>query len=265
MQTFKFSAPQQAVLDAIAQGATKTAAAQLAGIHRDTIHHWEQTVAHFRDALLAAQATYREELATRLRRLSAKAIDWLEAPLDDPTTPPAVLFRAIQFVLTRPSFPQKECALSENLNPPAIQKMQQSMAIIEGDHQAARQHDVIHKMTVGNVGSTENARSVGSVGSVGSAGTPATALLDAHHFPPSRHVPFNGPTTGSHTLSETPQTPIQSETSDPSQPTAPPRRPTRLRQPARNHACPCGSGKKYKRCCGASAPPLLAVTSSHPA
>ena len=27
-----------------------------------------------------------------------------------------------------------------------------------------------------------------------------------------------------------------------------------LRQPARNSACPCGSGKKYKRCCGSDAP-----------
>jgi len=26
------------------------------------------------------------------------------------------------------------------------------------------------------------------------------------------------------------------------------------RRPGRNHQCPCGSGKKYKRCCGAAAP-----------
>jgi hypothetical protein len=26
---------------------------------------------------------------------------------------------------------------------------------------------------------------------------------------------------------------------------------------ARNAACPCGSGKKYKRCCGVDAPPVL--------
>jgi transposase-like protein len=28
-------------------------------------------------------------------------------------------------------------------------------------------------------------------------------------------------------------------------------------QPSRNGLCPCGSGKKYKRCCGQSAPPVL--------
>lgn len=28
-------------------------------------------------------------------------------------------------------------------------------------------------------------------------------------------------------------------------------------QPSRNSLCPCGSGQKYKRCCGRSAPPVL--------
>ena len=33
--------------------------------------------------------------------------------------------------------------------------------------------------------------------------------------------------------------------------------PTESTQIARNATCPCGSGEKYKRCCGKFAPPLL--------
>ena len=36
-----------------------------------------------------------------------------------------------------------------------------------------------------------------------------------------------------------------------------PAAPAKQPQTARNAACPCGSGDKYKRCCGTSAPPLL--------
>ncbi|MCW5963510.1 MAG: SEC-C domain-containing protein [Bryobacterales bacterium] len=215
MQTTTFSAPQQCVLDAIAQGATKAAAAQAASVHRDTIHNWEHTVPGFRDALLAAQASYREELATQLRRVSAKAIRRLEALLDDPATPPAVLFRAIQFVLTRPRFPQKEWALPENINDPAVQEMQHRMAFIEADYNAVRQQDAILKHSVGNVGSSP-------------------------HQDPGHHPSTHRSDTHTANPSET------SETSD--------------AQPARNSLCTCGSGKKYKRCCGTGAPPILGLT-----
>ena len=37
---------------------------------------------------------------------------------------------------------------------------------------------------------------------------------------------------------------------------------TPSRTPSRNEACPCGSGKKYKRCCGVSAMPKLSTPKS---
>lgn len=36
-----------------------------------------------------------------------------------------------------------------------------------------------------------------------------------------------------------------------------PRKPHRTRKVGRNDPCPCGSGKKWKKCCGASAPPTM--------
>ena len=37
----------------------------------------------------------------------------------------------------------------------------------------------------------------------------------------------------------------------------PSREPIRSKKVGRNQPCPCGSGKKYKRCCGSSGPPTL--------
>ena len=37
----------------------------------------------------------------------------------------------------------------------------------------------------------------------------------------------------------------------------PRRQPNRAAKIGRNAPCPCGSGKKYKRCCGSAVPPLL--------
>ncbi|MBX3428208.1 MAG: SEC-C domain-containing protein [Hyphomonadaceae bacterium] len=36
-----------------------------------------------------------------------------------------------------------------------------------------------------------------------------------------------------------------------------PRQPIRSQKVGRNEPCPCGSGKKWKKCCGAGTPPIL--------
>jgi transposase-like protein len=65
----------------------------------------------------------------------------------------------------------------------------------------------------------------------------ALAVLDRPLFP-TQIVPAS-------TLSDTPQPRVAP---------APPPHPVEI---ARNAPCPCGSGNKYKRCCGANAPPVL--------
>ena len=37
----------------------------------------------------------------------------------------------------------------------------------------------------------------------------------------------------------------------------PPREPVRSTKVGRNEPCPCGSAKKYKKCCGSATPPVL--------
>jgi uncharacterized protein len=36
-----------------------------------------------------------------------------------------------------------------------------------------------------------------------------------------------------------------------------PRMPLRAKKVGRNDPCPCGSGKKWKKCCGAAPPPIV--------
>ena len=160
---------QQAVLHAITDGASKSDAARVANVHRSTINNWERSSAEFHDAVLAAQSDYRETLANQIRRIAAKSLTALEALLDDPKTPAAVRLRAIQFALTRPRFPQKEWALPESLHDPAMQKVEECMAIIEADYIASRQYDAVRKNNVENVESLRN------------------------HFPVIRHLPMDNP------------------------------------------------------------------------
>jgi uncharacterized protein YecA (UPF0149 family) len=225
MHTTTFTAPQQAALAAIADGANKTEAARVAGVHRDTIYHWERTVPGFRDAILLEQEQRRQAVAAQLRRVAAKALDQLERLLDNPDTPPSVLFRAIQFALTRPRFPDKEWALPENVNEAPIQQMQESMAVIEADYKAMCHHDAVRNHV------------------------PDDQPIHEQHFPPSRHV----------SMGENPR--MASDVSDLSDVSGAPDPRT-----PRNATSPCGSGKKYKRCCGQTAPPLLSrARSTHAA
>ena len=225
-ELFAWSPAQQAVLGAITDGASKSDAARVANIHRSTINNWERSSTEFRDAVLAAQSDYREVLANQIRRIAAKSLTALEALLDDPKIPAAVRLRAIQFALTRPRFPQKEWALPESLHDPAMQKVEESMAIIEADYIASRQYDAIRKNDVENVESLRN------------------------HFPVSRHLPMDPPETSEPSNTTKTRNHVESVESVENAASAPSQTP-------RSARCPCGSGLKYKRCCGTHAPPVL--------
>ena len=87
------SSVQAQVIAALAQGRTITAAAQDAGIHRTTIHHWFRHEPVFKTAFQKAQREYSETLHDGMRELAARAVDTLRSLLDDPNTPPAIRLR----------------------------------------------------------------------------------------------------------------------------------------------------------------------------
>src|SRR5260370_18034831 len=96
---------QAQVIEALAQGQTVSAAAEKAGVHRTTIHHWIRSEPQFQAAVRIAQAEYSAELNDGIRELAARALLTLHDLLQDPTTPPAVRLKTALAILQRPHAP----------------------------------------------------------------------------------------------------------------------------------------------------------------
>ena len=96
---------QETVLSMISAGSTTVAAAEAAGVHRNTILNWRRSSAHFRAALCRA----REEKVLFWRdqneQLAALAIETLRGILSDPSAPASVRLKAALHVLDRSCAP----------------------------------------------------------------------------------------------------------------------------------------------------------------
>ncbi len=172
---------QAQVIEALAQGQTVSAAAEKAGVHRTTIHHWIRNEPQFKAAVRTAQSEYAAELNDGLRELAVRAVLALHDLLQDITTPPAVRLKTALAILQRPHAPNP----GWNLPCP-----------VESE--------------------------------------PAETNSGA--------------------------TPIAAAT----EPAAPPTQPPAPAPIARCAPCPCGSGRKYKRCCGAEAVGLPVTPDANP-
>jgi len=175
-----FTTAQITVITALATGATVTAAAQLASVSRPTVYKWLEQPS-FQQAVDFARQEHALTIRDRLLALSTKALDKLEAVLDDPRSSPSVLTKVALAILNR-----KEWHLPTGAP--------ESEPTIEDLAKTAAQTD-----------------------------PELTKLYTNSNFQPV-HAP------------------LQNE------PNA---------QIPRGAPCPCGSGLKYKRCCGQNAPPLL--------
>lgn len=96
---------QLQVLDALLSGATLTAAAAKAGVHRNTVANWRASSLSFRNALATAEyerALLHREKAELLVNL---AYQQLASLLADPKTPASIRFKAIQYIIDTASTP----------------------------------------------------------------------------------------------------------------------------------------------------------------
>jgi hypothetical protein len=89
------SPAQAQVIKSLARGAVVTAAAEDAGVHRTTIHHWIRTEPAFKIAVETAQSEYAAELNDGIRELAARALLTLHDLLQDISTPPACSARML--------------------------------------------------------------------------------------------------------------------------------------------------------------------------
>jgi hypothetical protein len=199
---YGLSTQQLAVICALSSGATPTAAADQAGVHRNTILNWRRNCLPFQYGLANAQYDRALYFRERMEAEFDLAIQCLHQILADPKAPAFVRLKAALAVIqgaTTPPAPKKEVHLD-------IEK------IVSTSH-------------------------------------PEPVTLDQLKPAPTVHkdaqpavTPNERPSTNSSPVHNPAQSPR----------TVPPKI-------GRNEPCPCGSGKKYKRCCLDNASPLAAA------
>src|SRR5690349_9412817 len=108
--------PQQlAVISALSTGATVTAAAEEAGVHRTTINNWRRDSVPFKVALNDAQYDRALYFRERCEALFDLAVTAIQEILADPKTPPSVRLRAAQAITqmaVAPPAPKKPIELA---------------------------------------------------------------------------------------------------------------------------------------------------------
>ena len=141
---------QAQVIAALAQGRTVTAAAQEAGLHRNTIYNWLDDPA-FKTVADEAQREYVANLSDGMRDLAALALETLRTLLEDPKTPPAVRLKTALAILQRPHFPQQGWHLPERIEDPRARQVVDTLAEMKADYDAMRMTDAMNANAVGQV------------------------------------------------------------------------------------------------------------------
>ncbi len=221
------SALQARVAAALAQGCSVSAAASAAGVHRTTVHHWQRTSPRFRAAVEQARREFTESLADDMLDLAHSAVRTLQDLLDNPGTPAAIRLKAALSILERPQYPKRGWNLPARIETPAQQEVVDAMAELEADYQIVRMTEEIRKHERGDFGES-------------GATQPRPS---AHDFAAGDYATV-------------PRTPARGGAED-DEPGGSRHGPRAAAAIPRNALCPCGSGHKYKRCCGKDAPPVF--------
>ena len=101
----ELSPKQLQVIDAIAGGATVSAAAQQAGVHRNTVANWRRHHPLFAEALAVAQYDKSQLYRERAEDLVDLAFQTLASLLADPQTPASVRLKAALHIIDTASTP----------------------------------------------------------------------------------------------------------------------------------------------------------------
>src|SRR5579864_1625728 len=105
MSNFGLTAQQLAVICALSNGATMTAAAEEAGVHRNTIYNWLHNLLPFQQALNDAQYTRSLLFREKMEDLADRAINAINEILTNPKTPPGVRLKAALAILQTAATP----------------------------------------------------------------------------------------------------------------------------------------------------------------
>lgn len=222
-----FTPVQAQVIAALAAGSSISAAAIQAGIHRSTIHNWINSAPDFTAAVESARTEFKETLSDQIRDLSALALQAVQNIIIDPAVNPSVRLRAALAVLNRPRFPEHGWTLPETLESPEQQQRLHRRAELEAAYTDLRRQDA-----------------------VGRAVTKEVQEIAQSHCEMKTNVRRDS------TLFDTLSSPVEPSCAPARKPPQPYIAPPKT---GRNEPCPCGSGQKYKRCCGNPAAPQTAA------
>jgi transposase-like protein len=224
MSDYGLSPQQLAVICALSTGATMTAAAEQAGVHRNTINNWRRNLLYFQHALADAQYDRACHFREKTEDLLDLAIETIRNILNDPKAPPSVRLKAALAIVataTTPPPPKKQIELD-------IEKI------------AVESTPPVHPPVHNDAQPAQPAPSPVSDSPVSQLPAVATRPIVHNHAQPT---PVAGPQS------------VDVPSAAASQPTvhndAQSATPIERTNPkiGRNEACPCGSGKKFKRCC----------------
>ncbi|MFN7936112.1 MAG: SEC-C metal-binding domain-containing protein [Bryobacteraceae bacterium] len=187
------SAKQLQIIEALSTGLSVTAAADAAGIHRTTVHHWSRNVPEFRDTLAAVKQAHIDLTRDEMNSLAAPSLAILRRVIEDETASPSLRVRTALAIIKFVTTPEKSTTPKD-----ASYDQLLDAAYLTGYRQAQER-------------AAEQAEQTEA---------------EPEPEPEDQHNEIH------HNSSHSSQTP-------------------------RNALCPCGSGNKYKRCCGKNAPPVL--------
>jgi hypothetical protein len=220
MTDFGLSQQQLVVIGALSSGATTTAAADQAGVHRNTIAYWRRNFLPFQYALAHAQYDRAMLFREKIEAEVDLAVQTIHDILTNPDAPASVRLRAALAVLQTagtPPEPKKQVTLDiEKIkiskNAQSVTEESLSPAPEEPAAPETVQPEIVHPKTVNKAAQQ-------------SAPEPS-AEDDEYHQSLKRIKEQN--------LHDAAQEPIRRESP----------------KVGRNEPCPCGSGKKYKNCHG---------------
>src|ERR1700733_3429390 len=115
MSDYGLSPQQLAVICALSGGATMTAAAEQAGVHRNTINNWRRNLLYFQHALADAQYDRAMLFREKAEDLVDLAIQTVHDLLANPNTPASVRLKAALAIIqtaSTPPLPKKQIELN---------------------------------------------------------------------------------------------------------------------------------------------------------
>jgi transposase-like protein len=229
MSDYGLSTQQLAVICALSSGVTMAAAAEQAGVHRNTINNWRRNSPPFQHGLAHAQydraQLFREKIEERID-LALKTIDEI---LADPKAPASIRLKAALAIITvasTPPAPKKQIELD-------IEKI----VIQKSPPQTVTEDQLAPAPLVHNNAQPAPAPTA----------APCPTLQPQIVHKDAQSTPAEVPVHPSAAISQNPPVVHKDAQSQPSSAQLPYRRESP--KIGRNQPCPCGSGRKYKTCC----------------